>query len=162
MNIIKWKKLYENNKRLDNIFIEKYKNDDRLFEKNCIEFLVEIGEFTNETKVFKYWSKKEADREKVLSEYADVITMILTFYGTINLEFVNINVDIEEDDIIKVIQHLFEIAPSIEYDLKEDLIKYIFKLVLHIGNLIGLKEDEIIESIENKQRIIEERLNSDY
>ena len=80
MNISKWNKLYENNKRLDKIFIDKYQSDTKLFEKNCIELLVEISEFINETKVFKYWSVKTPNKDKMLEEYADVITMILTFF----------------------------------------------------------------------------------
>ncbi len=162
MNISKWNKLYENNKRLDQIFLNKYKNDDRLFEKNCIEFLVEIGEFINETKVFKYWTKKHPNKEKMLDEYADVITMILTFYGELNLDFIDIEDKIKEDDIIKLIQHLFEIASKVKSELNEKNIRYIFLLVIHLGNLLNITEEEILDAITSKQKIIEERLNSDY
>ena len=162
MNINKWNKLYENNKKLDKIFIEKYKEDNRLFEKNCIEFLVEIGEFINETKVFKYWTIKKPNKEKMLEEYADVVTMILTFYGELDLEFNEIKDDILENDIIKLIQHLYEMAPNIYHSLNENLIRHIFLVVMHIGILLDLKEEEVIDAILNKQKIIEERLNSDY
>ena len=45
------KKIYIRNKELDHIFMSKYeKTETMYFEKNCIEFLVEFGEFVNETK----------------------------------------------------------------------------------------------------------------
>lgn len=75
-----YRRIYENNKRLDEIFIRKYENIQNFYEYNCIEMLVELGEFVNETKCFKFWSTKSPNREKVLEEYADCITMALVMY----------------------------------------------------------------------------------
>ena len=67
--------VYKKNNELDDIFISKYSSDKEMFKKNKIELLVEIGELANETKCFKYWSKKEPVRELVLeeSDYRDKI-----------------------------------------------------------------------------------------
>lgn len=55
-----WYEIYAENKRLDEIFINRYKESDPEFvRKNGIEFLVELGEFVNETKCFKYWTIKK-------------------------------------------------------------------------------------------------------
>ena len=161
MNINKWNKLYENNKRLDLIFVDKYKSDKQLFEKNCIELLVEIGEFVNETKVFKYWSQKKPSKEKMLEEYADVITMILTFYGLKNIEISELDKSYDKG-IIDLIHDLYELALQLNISLDENVLKEIFNLVLYIGNYLKFKDNEIIEAIDNKQKIIEKRLNSDY
>ena len=65
------KKIYERNKELDHIFMKKYEAQEPLyFEKNCIEFLVEFGEFVNETKfeklgVFKYSKEDDTPAEKL-------------------------------------------------------------------------------------------------
>ena len=81
------REIYERNKDLDHIFMAKYeKNEPMYFEKNCIDFLVEFGEFVNETKCFKYWSIKEPKMDDVYEEFADCITMILTMYYVLNLE----------------------------------------------------------------------------
>jgi len=162
MNLVAWNKLYKNNKRLDEIFIEKYQSDTRLYLKNSIELMVEIGEFVNETKVFKYWTTKKPKIEKMLEEYADVITMILTFYGIHNLKIKEDYPKIEETDILKLIMELYKKA----YDFYEYNDKYIleelFYYTLYIGTLLEFKESDIIDAIEKKQQIIEERLNSDY
>ena len=76
------KKIYKRNKELDHIFMEKYeKKEPMYFEKNCIEFLVEFGEFVNETKCFKYWSIKEPNKELLLEEYADCLSMLLCIFN---------------------------------------------------------------------------------
>ncbi len=162
MNIIRWNKLYDNNKRLDKIFTEKYKSDNKLFEKNCIELLIEIGEFVNETKVFKYWSIKSPNKEKMLEEYADVITMILTFYGIKNMEIKELYKFYENKEILDIIHELYSLVLELRDSFKEEILEEIFSLVLYIGKFLKFTEEEVIMAIENKQRIIEKRLNSDY
>lgn len=162
MNLIKWNKMYSNNKYLDEIFISKYKNDNKLYQKNCVELMVEIGEFVNETKVFKYWTTKFPNKDKMLEEYADVITMILSFYGIYNLEIKETYNKIEETDILKVIMELYNKSYLFYKENNKDILEEIFNYTLYLGKLLNFNEDEILNAIENKQKIIELRLNSDY
>ena len=162
MDLTKWNKIYQYNIYLDNIFKEKYKNDNKLIEKNGIELLVEIGEFINETKVFKYWTSKLPDKDKMLDEYADVITMILTFYHELDMNIQKLNVDIKETDLLILFKDMYNLALNfIETNLESDLEK-LFMITLYIGKILEFSEEEIINAIENKQKIIEKRLNSDY
>jgi len=162
MNLIMWNKLYSDNKYLDEIFISKYKNDNKLYQKNCVELMVEIGEFVNETKVFKYWTMKSPNKDKMLEEYADVITMILSFYGIYNLEIKETYNKIEETDILKVIMELYNKSYMFYKESNKDILEEIFNYTLYLGKLLNFNEDEILNAIENKQKIIELRLNSDY
>ena len=161
MNLKRWNKLYENNKRLDYIFIDKYKDDNKLFQKNCIELMVEIGEFINETKIFKYWSIKKPNKDKMLEEYADVITITLTFFREHNLKIEETKKETNED-ILDIICKLY--LKSCEFYQKNDTktLKEIFNYILIIGRLLEFRENEVLDKIEEKQKIIEERLNSDY
>ena len=162
MNLVKWNELYKNNQRLDEIFIDKYHDDTRLFDKNCIELMVEIGEFVNETKIFKYWTTKESNMEKVLEEYADVITITLTFFREFNLSIKEDYPKIEEKDILKLIMELYQKTYNFFKYRDKNLIEEIFYYTLYIGTLLNFKECDVLEAIENKQKIIEERLNSNY
>ena len=162
MNLKIWNRLYKNNKRLDLIFADKYKNDKKLFQKNLVELMVEIGEFVNETKVFKYWTTKRPNKEKMLEEYADVITMILTFYGLYDLEIKDSYPEIIETDILKLIMELFRNTYKFYEDNDKEVLEEIFSYTLYIGTLFEFKEEEILSAIDKKQKIIEERLNSDY
>ena len=162
MNLIMWNKMYSNNKYLDEIFVNKYKNDNKLYQKNCVELMVEIGEFVNETKVFKYWTMKSPNKDKMLEEYADVITMILSFYGIYNLEIKETYNKIEETDILKVIMELYNKSYMFYKESNKDILEEIFNYTLYLGKLLNFDEDEILNAIKNKQKIIELRLNSDY
>ena len=47
--------------------------------KRCMALLVEIGEFANVTRCFKYWSNKSAEaKDVVLDEYADGLHFFLS------------------------------------------------------------------------------------
>ena len=90
------KEVYERNKILDQIFIDKFEKIDKdMYKKNKLELLVEIGELANESKCFKYWSNKPMDMELVKMEYADCIIITLYFFN-----IMNISLDEEFMDII--------------------------------------------------------------
>ena len=107
MDLVKWNKRYLNNQRLDQIFNDKYQNDDKIYQKNVIEFLVELGEFVNETKVFKYWSIKKSKKDKVLEEYADTMTMCLYFMREFKEELDDRYCYQQTEDILEVINDLY-------------------------------------------------------
>ena len=152
MNLAKVGKVYRSNIYLDNIFKEKYKNDNKLVEKNGIELLVEIGEFINETKVFKYWTSKLPNKDKMLDEYADVITMILTFYHELNMDIEELNTNIKENDLLVLFKDMYNLALEFIENSNENNLKELFRIVIHIGNILEFSEDEIINAIEINRR----------
>lgn len=158
----KWQEIYESNKMLDNIFEHKYEGTKNYYEKNCLEFLVELGEFVNESKVFKYWTNKKANHEKLLEEYADTITMALLFYRLLNLKLEKPISHLDTSNVYEIINFLFLKGTELMYNLNEGLVKEIFSNLLYLGNLLDLKEEEIIDTIKKKHIIVKERLDSDY
>lgn len=164
-NISSWEDVYANNRRLDDIFIQKYESQEPEYvKKNCIEFLVELGEFVNETKCFKYWSIKEPKKEAVLEEFADCITMIFYFYGILNIDKISLDETKKypNNSILEIINYLYYEGTKLFSNLNEDLIKGIFTNLIYLSQLLELNEEEILQSINKKQLIIEERLNSNY
>lgn len=158
-----FEEIYEINKRLDRIFIEKYQvSEKNLFEKNCIEFLVELGEFVNETKCFKYWTNKKPNHKEVLEEYADCITMNLTFFNFLNLELKDFRQHHSSNDPLLVINYLYQQGSKLMERIDAELVKDIFINLLYLGELLNLEEKEIIKAIHQKLVKVEERLNSDY
>ena len=165
MNVVivmnNWNNIYNINKKLDNIFLEKYKEDKLMYEKNCIEFLTELGEFVNETKCFKYWTIKKPKREEMLEELADCFTMLMYFYNILNIdiEIFNRKSDL---NILEIINETYMLGSQLYNNLSKELVNNIFSNLLLIANKLNIKENEIIESITKKQKIIEERLNTNY
>lgn len=156
----RWNKIYERNKQTDLIYASKYCEDEKMFRENAIELLVELGEFVNETKCFKYWSVKEPIKEKVLDEYADCILMTLYFYNKLNME-IEISDKEENIDILDLINETFNLTTKIMNNISEELMKKIFNNLINIGRLLNYNEDEILDYIELKEKIVLERLNTE-
>ena len=161
-NMDEYRRIYENNKRLDITFFERYQNTPDFFKKNCIELLVELGEFANETKCFNYWSITEPNKEKILEEYADCITMVLVFFNISNLEIEEYYNHIESKNLLDVLNHLYELSVTLMNNYSTQTVKDIFGNLLYVGEILNLKQEEIINSIDEKYKIIEKRLNSEY
>ena len=156
-------KLYQRNKELDHIFISKYQEKEpRYFEKNCIEFLVEFGEFVNETKCFKYWSIKKTKMEDVYEELADCITMTLTMYYVLDLEIDTLVEHHKSKNILEVINHIYSQGSKLMTKINETLVKDILSNLFYLADLLELDKEEIYRVLTYKQDKVEERLNSDY
>ena len=157
-----FRRIYEKNKALDVIYLERYGSIPRYVDKCAIELLVELGEFVNETKVFKFWSIKKPNMDNVLEEYADVITMILVFFNFYDMEIEDTYSHISDDDILNVINYIYKQASLVYHNCSEKLIKDIFGNMLYLAKLLELDEADIIKAIDHKHKILEERLESDY
>ena len=140
----------------------KYSTEPMYFEKNCIEFLVEFGEFVNETKCFKYWSIKESKMDDVLEEFADCLTMNLTMFYVLNLDLDNFKEHQKSDNVLEIINYIYQQGSKLMTKINETLVKDIFVNLLYLGELLGLKKEDIIATMKYKQDKVEKRLNSDY
>lgn len=162
MNIKKYQELYNQNKELDKLFIDTYGRTDSIILKNKLELLVELGELANETKVFKYWSKKEPNHALVLEEYADTLLMVLYFFRELNVSLEEEFIQPQNNDVINAFIYLFDLISKLDKEYTKDLIKEIFVNLLYLGNLLDLSDEEIITSALNKIEIDKKRFENDY
>ena len=159
----KLRKIYQRNKELDHIFMKKYEEKEpQYFEKNCIEFLVEFGEFVNETKCFKYWSIKKPKMEDVYEELADCITMILTMYYVLKMDITDLKEHHKSTNVLEVINYIYSQGSNLMTKINEDLVKDILANLFYLAELLELDKEEIYRVLTYKQDKVEERLNSDY
>ena len=157
--------IYNRNKKLDDIFMNKYFNiESKYYEKNCLELIVELCELANETKCFKYWTVKKPNKELVLEEFADSLMMVLYMFNTYNIDKVDF-IDIEMSlDILKEFNYLLRMCTLLmnKDSVNEMYLKEIFTRLIHIGKLLDLSDIEIVEACNKKISKNEERLNNDY
>lgn len=159
----KWIDVHKINRELDEVFFERYlDNEPNYYQKNCTELVVEIAELANETKCFKYWSVKKPNKDMVLDEYADTITMILHFFTWFKLEIKDIPAHYDTKDVLLLFNKLFIDASNMFGNGNEFLVKTIFSNILYLGSLLGFDESELLDACYKKMNIIEERLNSEY
>lgn len=150
----RWENYYQKNKKLDEEFNSKYQeNEPEFYEKNCIELLVEIGEFINETKCFKYWSIKSPNKEKMLEELADCLNMIFYFYGLLNLDITDFTNTKIEKNRLKQINHIYNLSTNLFNNLNEQDIKNIFVNLLDFAYSLDIQEEELLEKLEEKTKL---------
>ena len=152
--------IYNRNKKLDDIFMNKYMStEDKYYEKNCLELIVELCELANESKCFKYWTVKNSGKELVLEEFADSLLMVLYMFNTYNVVSVStVDVDIS-DDILEEFNVIIRMCTNLmnRDNITDMFLKEIFTRLIHIGKLLGLNDNEIVDACYKKIIKNEER-----
>ncbi len=100
--------------------------------------------------------------EKVLDEFADCITILLTFFNYLDLDLENMGNPYESDNILDVINDTYRLGTELLDNYNEGLVKTIFSNLMHISRLLHIKEEDVIDATFKKLKIVEERLNSNY
>lgn len=156
--------LYEKQKQLDLEIATKHGvSYDSTRTSRSIALLVEIGEFANETRAFKYWSKKgPSEKDVMLEEYVDA----LHFYLSVGIGDNNYLSTYEFHNSDKPLnEQIYDVYCSIiDYTKDRTLEKYIysFNLFLTLGCSLGFKEDEIMEAYYAKLQENHSRQNNNY
>ena len=161
----KYNEYYQRNKQLDKMYDDRYGGlVDNLYEKNCLELIVEICEFANESRCFKYWTVKKPDRELMLEEYADCLSMLFCIFNAHAIDDVLV-LDIElSDDIVLMFNELIRMCTMLmdKSNVDRELLLKIFTYLLHIGKLLDISDEELLDACYMKLGKNIERLNSDY
>lgn len=151
--------IYEENKKLDEMFDKIYDNHNiKTIEKNIVELLVEIGEFANETRCFKYWSnKKPSDKEIILDEYADCFIMALYFCNMVKITLDEDFIVVNETDIVAQFKELYKVVSKLDCNLDKKIVKEILSNIVNLGKLLSFTNEDIIDGCltkinRNKQR----------
>ena len=118
-------KLYEKQKELD---LEIAKNHNITYEstrnKRIVALLVELGEFANTTRTFKFWSNKgPEEKDVVLDEFADGLHFLLSL--GVDKGYIVDSIDIEDNDLSLTDNLLRTYELVSNYSKEQTLINYI-------------------------------------
>ena len=149
MNYMVFNDVFKANKELDEMFNMRFP-DTEMVKKNKLELLVEIGELANETRYFKYWSKKPMDIELVKMEYADCIIITLYFFNIMNISLDEEFMEIDKYDNVDIFARLYKLASDFYYNDDKDTIKEIFVTIINLGYMIGFNNEDIINACMTK------------
>jgi dimeric dUTPase (all-alpha-NTP-PPase superfamily) len=138
-------------------------NDQAMHRKKMVAFFVELGEFINEERSFKYWSRKKTnDRHKVIEEYIDGLHFILSIGLHINYDFEGHKEFVVEGDLYESYIHLFEaLGIFVKTESVWDFRK-VFSLFLRISDILEISEDEIVTVYNEKNAINHQRQDNSY
>jgi dimeric dUTPase (all-alpha-NTP-PPase superfamily) len=143
--------IYEENKKLDQLFMDKYYSDELIMTKNTLALLTEIGELANETRCFKYWSKKKpSDRDDILEEFADCMLLILMFCNYLDVSLEEEFPKPSDYEINKQFIYMYQLCSTIPDDNNKEHIKLVLSNLIKLGQLLSLNKKEIIDACEKK------------
>ncbi|WP_316570919.1 dUTP diphosphatase [Neobacillus sp. YIM B06451] len=157
-------KLFDMQRALDS-YIERnngLENED-LFDKKVLALLVEVGELANETRCFKFWSKKPSSpRETVLEEFVDGIHFILS----LGIES-GLTSDIEftgepKRNVTEQFNDVFRAISSFQISRSESDYRTLFRSFMSLANLLGFTGAEIEEAYRVKNEVNYERQQNGY
>ncbi|MGX9395121.1 dUTP diphosphatase [Mycoplasma sp. 1781] len=149
---------------LDKAFSETIsKKDFRFFDtKIVIALLVELGEFANEVKAFKYWKKnKVIDREKMLEEFADGIHFITSIAYPKGISPI-INPYIKHKNFTLQLAYTYKLFTELLNTKDKNKVLKAYEAYLGLGLLVDIQEEDIVNSYLAKNKKNYQRIKNRY
>lgn len=161
------KDIVEMQKVLDGRILESFnKTSAETIMNRILAMLVELGELANETRCFKYWSKKgPAEREVILEEYVDGIHFIVSLGNEINFEFIEdeiFGVEKFNHDQTKSFIQIFKRVCELALNLDARNFEMLFKDYVSLGYQLGFTKSDIFKAYESKNKVNHERQENNY
>ena len=107
-------------------------------DKRLLALLVELGEFANATRTFKFWSFKPSEsKERVLDEFADGLHFLLSLGLAYNFRLDSIEVEKSTDDLTGAILESYHFINEFYNDRSQDKYRKMFEGYLKILATLG-------------------------
>lgn len=159
-------KLADNQKKLDKTILDNVSDgisENEYWSKRIIAFLIELNEFSNEVKFFKYWKKnKNIDNKKVREELVDCLHFLFSIGNTINYK----KWEIEINDVKESIDELyFEITKhtlKLNNSKKSKDFNNVFNYFMKYANKLNFSNEQLQEEYKLKNKINFERQENNY
>jgi dimeric dUTPase (all-alpha-NTP-PPase superfamily) len=138
----------------------------QLLDKKILALLVELGELANETRCFKFWSKKgPAQSNIILEEYVDALHFLLSIGLEIEADtsFIVDNGKLvssttSEEKFLK----LYADIPKLQGDRSFQHYDALFHCFLQLGDSLGFTLSDIETSYYKKNEINHKRQDEGY
>ncbi|VXB90097.1 dUTPase [Bacillus sp. 349Y] len=159
-----WNQLLNMQNELDrHIESEHGLQDADLVDKKILALLVELGELANETRCFKFWSKKApSEQEVILEEYVDGIHFILS----LGIDIGNRSIDepevLEEGDPTEEFLKVYSEVNRFSEERSIENLLALFQQFLQLGRVLGFKSEDIFKSYLKKNEVNYQRQQEGY
>lgn len=161
---MEWTKLFAMQKKLDDYIEENNELEkEDLFNKKILALIVELGELANETRSFKFWSKKkETDLLAITEEYIDGVHFILSLGLEKGYTFNGKPSSVKNRTVNEQFLLLYELIISFKNNPSLDNYEELFSSYLGLGQLLELTAEEIQASYFDKNEVNFERQDVGY
>jgi dimeric dUTPase (all-alpha-NTP-PPase superfamily) len=164
MNSIQLTELYTAQAQLDAHIQEQHKvTYTSTRDKRILALLVEVGEMINETKVFKFWSKKPAnDKAIILDEYADGLHFFLSLGLEVGSKKMTYDLQPSSVDITALTISVFAGVSQLKSQFTVAVFEQAFQDYLILMILLGFTVNEVLEGYFKKLGVNYTRQQNNY
>jgi dimeric dUTPase (all-alpha-NTP-PPase superfamily) len=114
-------------------------------EKRILALLVEIGEMINETKTFKFWSKKpSAEKPIILDEYADGLHFLLSLAIEAKSSKVSYDIGSSNHSLTTATILVFQAVSDLSKQWSTRQVELAFQAYLNLTPLLGFTTEEVV------------------
>ncbi|MFC2948610.1 dUTP diphosphatase [Virgibacillus sediminis] len=152
---MEWDCLYQMQKDLDK-YIENNQSlgGREVFEEKCLALMVEVGELANETRCFKFWSKKPRNNHyRILEEYVDGIHFILSLGLEKGYQYSSREVKNPDRSETAQFNKVFQACTSFHQHPAQEEYEQLFASYLQLGSVLGFKEEEVQQAYIKKNEV---------
>jgi dimeric dUTPase (all-alpha-NTP-PPase superfamily) len=164
-NVMNIEKLLDMQEKLDQHIEEEHglQNAD-LIEKKILALLVEVGELANETRSFKFWSKKSSSsKEVILEEFVDGIHFILSLGLEIGIQQFDLGeTNYANEDVSKQFLEVFKSANHFSEERSVGHFQQLFRHYVYLGELLGFSHEEVFDAYVKKNEVNYNRQKEGY
>lgn len=178
-----WSELFQMQEKLDNkIHEEKGLTREGTFEKRILALLVEVGEWLNEWRGFKYWSNDQEPRTKVLKqptmneedkeyknllleENVDGLHFILSLGNDLGISDLQYREPTKQKDLVGQVLDLYDMISVfriLEGERQKDHYHKMFSQFIRIGQQMGFTMEQVYDAYMKKNVVNYERLANSY
>lgn len=159
---------------LDTLFQEQALLDKEIMEHHQVEYsettnkrilalLVELGEFANETRCFKFWSfKGPSPKDVILEEYVDGLHFFLSLGIPLGVERLSHRFRKDGKDLTEQILLTYDRVLDLLENYEAKTYALAFSSFLNILPHLGYKVDDVFAAYEKKRKINEKRQEANY
>jgi dimeric dUTPase (all-alpha-NTP-PPase superfamily) len=116
-------------------------------EKRILALLVEVGEMINETKTFKFWSKKpSAEKPIILDEYADGLHFLLSLSIEADSSKSLYDIAIVTKTLTEATIDVFQSISDLSKAFTKGALENAFQDYLNLIPLLGFTSEEVVEA----------------
>ncbi|MCI7057834.1 MAG: dUTP diphosphatase [Candidatus Enteromonas sp.] len=131
--------------------------------RRCLALLVELGEFANETRCFKYWSNKgPSPKEIILDEYADALHFFLSLGVELGVSRYTHRFNVKIKDCSDAVLNVYELVCKLVNNFDADSYCKAFAAFLDIIPLFDYSSLDVINAYKKKLDTNHQRQHNSY
>lgn len=156
--------LFDSQEILDNKIKQEHKlENENLVDRKILALLVELGELANETRCFKYWSlKSPSEKEVILEEYVDGVHFILSIGIDLQFEDVQVQWGGKNNALTDQFLTVYQVISDLLQKQTKENYTILFNEYFILGNMLGFRQDDIVQAYHKKNQINHERQENGY